>query len=70
MVTEMLSTGQNDSWFDILDQLMEEVNQSHLEEVQWDSDKAQIIKVRFTKIRLKCFEYSQKLRMIFFNFNS
>ena len=51
----MSSTGQNDSWFDILDQLMDEVNQSHLEEVQGDSDKAQIIKVRFTKIRLKCF---------------
>ena len=46
----MSSTGQNDSWFDILDQLMEEVNQSHLEEVQGTSDKAQIVKVCFTKI--------------------
>ena len=52
----MSSTGQNNTWFDILDQLMDEVNQSHLEEVQGDSDKAQIVKVCITKIRLKCFE--------------
>ena len=52
----MSSTGQNDSWFDILDQLMDEVNQSHLEEVQGASDKAQIVKVCITKKRLKCFE--------------
>ena len=46
----MASAGHNDSWFDILDQLMDEVNQSHLEEVQGASDKAQIVKVSFTKI--------------------
>ena len=51
MVADMSSTGQNDSWFDILDQLMEEVNQSHLEEVQGASDKAQIVKVCIKKIR-------------------
>ena len=56
MVTEKASAGHNDSWFDILDQLMYEVNQSHLEEVQWDSDKAQIVKVCFTKTRFKFFE--------------
>ena len=55
MVTEKASAGHNDSWFDILDQLMYEVNQSHLEEVQWDSDKAQIVKVCFTKTRFKFF---------------
>ena len=47
----MSSTGQNDSWFDILDQLMDEVNQSHLEEVQGASDKAQIVKVCIKKKR-------------------
>ena len=52
----MSSTGQNDSWFDILDQLMDEVNQSHLEVVQGDPDNAQIVKVSTTKISLNCFE--------------
>ena len=52
----MASAGHNDSWFDILDQLMDEVNQSHLEEVQGASDKVQIVKVCITKIRLNCFE--------------
>ena len=56
MVAEMSSTGQNNTWFDILDQLMDEVNQSYLEEVQGASDKAQIVKVCITKKRLKCFE--------------
>ena len=56
MVTEMSSTGQNDSWFDILDQLMDEVNQSYLEVVQGSPDKGQIVKVSTTKILLNCFE--------------
>ena len=56
MVTEMSSTGQNDSWFDILDQLMDEVNQSYLEVVQGSPDNAQIVKVSTTKILLNCFE--------------
>ena len=41
----MSSTGQNESWFDILDRFVNEVNQSHLEEVQGDPDSAQIEKV-------------------------
>ena len=45
MVAEMPPTGQNESWFDLLDQLVNEVNQSHLEEVQGDPDSAQIEKV-------------------------
>ena len=44
MVAEMPPTGQNESWFDLLDQLVNEVNQSHLEEVQGDPDNAQIVK--------------------------
>ena len=44
MVPEMPPTGQNESWFDLLDQLVNEVNQSHLEEVQGDPDNAQIVK--------------------------
>ena len=56
MVTEMSSTGQNDSWFDILDQLMDEVNQSHFEVVQGDPNNGQIVKVSTTKILLSCLE--------------
>ena len=44
MVAEMSLTGQNESWFDIFDQLVNEVNQSHLEEVQGDPDNGQVVK--------------------------
>ena len=47
MVADMSPTGagQNDSLFDILDQLMEEVNQSNLEVAEGDPLDAEIIKV-------------------------
>ena len=56
MVADMSPTGagQNDSLFDILDQLIEEVNQSNLEVAEGDPLDAEIIKVSQQTLFVDC----------------
>ena len=45
MVADMSHTGQNDTLFNFLGQLVEEANQSSLDVAEWDHLNADIVKV-------------------------